>query len=331
MDAEIIKTGPTKDHHTYLGASDIGAVAGINPFRSALDVWAAKRQEVQIDPSIQMEIGSAFERPALDIYSKLKTANLSFPGTLIHPRHPWAGATPDAIADEKLVVECKIVGWQSAKFWGDPDEGPEGVPAAVICQVHWQSWIVSAVLGCLCEVADVVCVQGTQMQIYEVPIQKHMTDHLASIGHEFWRINILAGEMPALEGSHVKEILEAIHPKHLKDKLEPMPPAVSALAYSYNKIREEIKGAEATKADLYNQIIKRIGDKAGFENPDAAPGEVSKVSWKAGKGKPAWKSIAEDAGSRIDRNMYQHIIKKCTPEIGGRVLRVNLKKGKKED
>lgn len=326
MEPETIKTGPTIEHKSYLGASDIGAVAGVNPFRTALDVWAAKKQDIKISSNIAMEIGNAFERPSLDIYSKLKNAKLNYPGTLLHPKFQWAGATPDAIANDRLVVEVKIVGWPSAKFWGDPDDGPEGIPDAINCQVHWQSWIVAACFGHLCEVADVVCVQGTKMAIYEVPIERTMIDHLHSIGHEFWRVNVLEGQMPELEGKHVKDILEAIHPKHLKDQLEPMPPSVSELAARYQNIRKEIREAEENKSDLYNQMINLIGDKAGFENKTASSGEASRITWKAQKGRPAWKTIAEDAGSRIDRNMYQHIIKKGTPESSGRVLRVNIKK-----
>jgi len=314
--SEIVPTGPTvEDHNSYLGASDIGAVAGQSSYQTALDVWAEKRGVTHFEGNEFTEMGNAFERPALELYAKRHGVELSYPGTLIHSGFPWAGATPDAIADRKMVAECKIVGRNASRRWGDPEDGPDGVPAEVLCQVHWQTWIArdNNVLKANGYPAHVVAVMGTDMPVYEVPIEDEMIEGLIEIGRDFWERCIVGGEMPVIEGDHASDILAAIHPRHLRDSLDPMTAEIEKLAREYDEARDAASDSEAHQKQIGAQLKALIGEGAGFQ------GNGVTATWKAPKGSPSWKKIAEAAGATTE------IIKRFTPEFGKRKLHVKIK------
>ena len=58
-----VQTGPTEESRSYLGASDIAAVLGIAPYRTALDVWAEKVHGIGVTDNEPMRIGRELERP----------------------------------------------------------------------------------------------------------------------------------------------------------------------------------------------------------------------------------------------------------------------------
>lgn len=318
MNEAQVSVGPT-DHHTYLGASDIGAVAEQSQFKTSLDVWAEKKgiavkerdpDDGEIRP---VDVGNAFERPAIELYALRKGVEVTYPGTLRHPEFGWAGATPDAIEDGRLCLQCKIVGPHMLKFWGEPSDGPDGIPADTLCQVHWETWIARAVLGIPGEVAKVLAAKGTSIPDYEIPIDDGMIEGLVEIGREFWEKHVIGGEMPVIEGDHASDILAAIHPRHMRDKLDPMTAEVEKLAREYDDARDAEKEADAHQKQIGAQLKALIGEGAGYQ------GNGVTATWKTVKGSPSWKKIAEAAGAT------REIIKRCTPEFGARKLHVKIK------
>lgn len=97
------------DRTTSLGSSDIGAVAGVNPHRSKLDVWAEK---LQLAPPFEgneaTRIGQAIEAVVLDdLYAKARGVHhVDRPGVLWHPRESWIRATPDGVSWQRQEAQC---------------------------------------------------------------------------------------------------------------------------------------------------------------------------------------------------------------------------------
>ena len=68
MSAAVVPTGPTEDRNTYLGASDMAAVAGVHPYATALDVFASKTGLVPpIPDNPRMRVGRKLERPVVEL------------------------------------------------------------------------------------------------------------------------------------------------------------------------------------------------------------------------------------------------------------------------
>ncbi len=266
-------TGPTLDHANYLGASDIGVIVGENHLaRDQSDVWGEKKGYLHFEGTVETDLGNEVERPVLAVWAKWQGADLAFPGTFIHPDEPWAGATVDAIRDERISVEFKFVGRQMALEWGPAHLGADGVPAVVICQLHWQTWVLRA-NGFTIERGQVVACLGTELRTYDVEIDEDLIALLVEQGRTWWVRHVIGDERP--EGRAGRELVAAIHPANVRPQLEPMTDEVRDLAIPYDKARGDEKAAKAEKELLYPQLCDLVGDGSGFE------GDGVKVTWKA--------------------------------------------------
>lgn len=108
-----------RDRRLTVGASDIAAILGIDPFRSAAELW---RQRIENDPFIgnkDTARGLIFEEALCQFYCSEYFAGVKGPVrkqvALTHP-NTWAVATPDMIlravpigqtSEKSLVVDVK--------------------------------------------------------------------------------------------------------------------------------------------------------------------------------------------------------------------------------
>lgn len=104
-----------------LGASEIAAVAGLNPHASPWDVWLAKTGQSRFEGNELTEWGQRLEPAIRQKYSDETGLDVVVPRTsLFHPERPWQRATPDgmvwegieqdvrdAIADRELLLSPK--------------------------------------------------------------------------------------------------------------------------------------------------------------------------------------------------------------------------------
>jgi len=290
--------GPTTDRRLTLGASEISAVVGLNPYQGPVSVWAAKTDpnyvndvpRMDLDGKIHpVDVGHALERAVLvDLYARPRGYLLDFPGTVVCEEEPWASATPDALVrGTPLGAECKIVGTRQMHRWSDDEaEGPEGIPTEVNCQAQWQAWVrkLAAV--------DVVALIGTEVRVYNVPRHEEMIAVLVAAGRDFWTRCVIGGQMPVqIDGSEAtRRVLERHFGKESRGMLEPTP-AVLATAIAYADSGGFVKQYEAEKKQAGNHLRALIGEAAGFEGE--IDGRKLKVTWKEQAGRADWERRAE--------------------------------------
>lgn len=317
---KIAPTGPTEDRRTYLGASDIGAVAGLNPYKTALDVWAEKTGvAVQPDDAARarMRTGIVLERPVLEqLYGPVQPCALAYPGTL-RGAEPWIAATPDAVATppgdvwrrdrtpnpRAWAVEVKIVGLRAAARW---DDGGGEVPPEVYCQAQWQL----GVLGL--PRAHVVALLGTELRIVEIARDEDALAGLVDIGRDFWRRSVEGGEMPAPDGSErARHIVEARW-RRADAGLVEMTAVIASAARAYVEARRRALDADTDKNAAANALRVALGAHEG------AAGDGLKVTWKEQRGPVDWEAYATalggtepaaDAYRREDTRVLRVIVK----------------------
>lgn len=312
-------SGSTLDRTTYLGGSEIGAVAGLSPYANALDVWASKVDGASKVATEAMGAGTYFEGAIVGWYAKrfgIALDSLSMLGTCRSEREPWIAATPDRVSiGRRRTLQAKMVGVHGASRWGDEEDGPDGVPAEVLAQVQWEMLSVREAGIVEAEAADVVAQIGTEQRVYEVPWDADFAGDLVELGRVFWIGCVLGRRMPEItaEGADAaRQALARRYPRHLRGMAEATPDVI-ALARLYEQARREREAASANVDLAAAKLQSLIADGEGFS------GDGVKVTWKANaSGGTDWKGLAQSLAPTSEQMaMYAR--------PGARVLRVTVK------
>ncbi len=237
--------------HT-LGASEIAAVCGLDPFRGPWDVWADKMGLDIRQPFAEADMGHLFERPLLEHYSRTTGVSLTYPETMFHPLHKWVSATPDGLASDR-VVQVKVVGAQMAHKWDG------GVPEYAVCQVQWEMFVTELPLAVV-----VACVGGTDYRALDVPADTEIQQSLFDIGREFWEQHVLTGVPPDPDASEACR--KALSARHLRVSADMIPASreLVEMACEYKALSRQIKALETEQDAIGNALRLAIGERSGF-------------------------------------------------------------------
>lgn len=269
-------SAPTIDHGSYLGASDIGVIAGENHMaRDESDVWGEKMGLLTFKPTLETDIGQAVERPIMELWAKRNGVTLEYPGTLIHPVEKWAGATVDAwIVEWQEPAEFKFIGAQMFNHWGPAHLGGAGAPSAVVCQNHWQAWLLDA-HGYTPKRGRIILCMGTELREYVVDLDSALTGVLVDEGRAWWHRHVIGNVRP--DGRRGRDLVNAIHPANVRKELDPMTDRVRGLAEAYLHAKDREKEATAAISGIGPMLCDIVADGSGYE------GDGLKVTWKADK------------------------------------------------
>lgn len=284
-----------------LGASEIAAVCGIDPFRGVWDVWASKMGLDTLDGNTASPMGHLFERPLLEHYSKTTGVTLEIlPPTMTHPTLSWVAATPDGLAADR-VVQVKVVGAHMAHKW------EQGVPDYVVCQVQWEMFVTGKPLAVV-----VACVGGTDYRVLDVVADSELQQSLFEIGRRFWFDHVVTQTPPAVDSSEACRAALSARYRNVGADLLPANELLVTMAREYKRIGKQLAQLEQDQRAIANTMRAAIGECSGFEFPGG------RVQWRQEKGKPLYKALALELGATPEQ-IAKHT---AQPE---RVLRVYIK------
>lgn len=176
-----------KERKNYITASDIAAIIGENPYKTAIDVYLDKISD-DIDlstPSEAAHFGNLLEDVIAEEYARRtgftveKEDNL-----LIHPDYPFLAGTIDRWANNKKhVLEIKTTSFMNKDQWGE--EGTDSIPLAYLCQVSIYASI------CNVDFVDVCVLIGGQIfKQYRYNRDIKLETQLITIAKNFWNHNV---------------------------------------------------------------------------------------------------------------------------------------------
>jgi putative phage-type endonuclease len=255
---------------TGIGASEVASVVGLNPWRSAHDVWLLKRGLVDESGNVKTRMGTRVETCVLEEYIAETGAEIANFGTVRHTSNDWMLATPDAcVFGAPRLVEVKCVGWRSAFHWGTEEDA---IPDYYRPQCQWQMTVTGAT-----EVHVAAWIGGSDFRIYTVRHNEALEAALVEACRAFWFENVLAGEPPPVDGSEgARRMLAELYPRNTK----PLVKATSEherLADLLARARVAYDEAELAKKAAENALIKAIGDADGITS------DAWKATYKATK------------------------------------------------
>ena len=261
---------------SHVGGSDVAAIMGLSPWRTAYQVWAEKaglaepedisdRPRVEWGTRLEGEVAHKFSETHRDLPSVTLPDGPEVVTVMVSRSRPWAMATLDGFTTggdgSNGVLEIKTAHYPTSKLWGESGTGAGGVPAHYLAQVnHYLS-----VTGW--DRADVaVLIDGWDYREYAFDCDP--TDVAAVTGavDRFWEDNVRAGVPPEVVGADAGA-LRAVHAEPGGDYVDG-----DALALQMVEEWREAKGrARTAKSDadaLEARLKAMIGDSRGLAFPE---------------------------------------------------------------
>lgn len=259
----------------YIGGSDAGAVIGMNPYKSAYELWAEKTGKLPaFEGNMNTEVGTWLEGFVADKFEEVtgkKVQNDNFVN--VNDVYPFACANIDRkVVGERAFLEIKTT---SSVGVMRQLRNENEFPAAYYAQcVHYL-----AVTG-LDKAYLAVLVLGTpkDFKVYELERDEAEIAALMTAEADFWNNHVLADKAPCPDGSEsASETIAALYPDSTDESIDLT--AYKAELDTLKEIKTQIKELDGIKSEVENHI------KAVMENAGRGACDGYKVSYASSERK----------------------------------------------
>ena len=249
--------------------TDAGAIVGMNPYKSALQVFVDKTTDnIEVFDNEAMKQGRDLEEYVAQRFcettgKKVRRANAIFS----NDEHPWMLADFDRlVVGERAGLECKTVSAYSADKWKNG-----AIPLHYQLQIQhylavsgYDAWYIAALI------------LGKEFIVHKIERDEELIQSLITIEKRFWEQNVLVGIMPDPDGSKTAD--------EVLGKYFPQKEGISVLLPDYmetqlnrrRELVELIEKLETEKKTIEQGVKKYLGDS----NATEAENESFFVRWK---------------------------------------------------
>lgn len=241
-----------------IGGSDAAAVAGLNPWKSPVDVWLEKTGMVSPPDLDEMNEAAYWGTVLEDLIAKEFTRQTGLKvrrrnAILRHPDYPFMIADVDRLItspDEGTgVLEVKTTSAWARDQW-DGDRVPDHY------MIQLQHYL--AVTGCKWGYMAVL-IGGQTYKHVRVERDDELINYLVQIEAEFWRL-VESQTPPVYDGSEASsEVLKRLYPKGRPEQIT-LPDEALTLIEQYEEAAKAEKVAKARKEAAANQLKGLLGE-----------------------------------------------------------------------
>ena len=196
-----------EERRSYIGATDAGAILGVNPYRTPHDVWLDKKGLIEDESSIAMRAGTYMEAFIAAEYQRHTGVKILRSQTYRHKDHAWAGCNPDRevkINGVPGLLECKRVGFWASKNFGQ--DGSDQIPEHYMIQILWQLIVTGRKFVQLAALVD-----DRELRIFTYSLDpdlsatahifpKELARDVFKVCGQFWHHNIMGDNEPPMTG-----------------------------------------------------------------------------------------------------------------------------------
>lgn len=290
-----------RDRTTFIGGTDISALFGQNPWKTAFAVWHEKTGQAEpIPDNTSMEWGRLLEpviaakfvaqHPEFALYTQCQE--------LTHPQHPMIGGTVDAWLIEaknatdmqylKAGLEIKTA--QSDARWVDDEP-----PAHYWMQCQWYCGIARA-MGCDVDTWHVaVLFHGNDYREYTIPFDEVFFNDAMTYAVGWWDKHVIGGEPVEIDGS---EAARQYQTERFKDGrtntmivADTLPTTDQEVINAYLALKKKMVTDELDLAVLEAQVMQIVGTNRGITHPSGV-----KITWVRSEPSisTAWAEVAKE-------------------------------------
>lgn len=261
---------------TRLSSTDISAILGLNPWRTAADVQFEKLYQTEsLKENESMAIGTMLEPSIVRWAADELGGELRYPlPTTVHPKCDLLCATPDAavvLHGQVRGVEAKtagiVRGFAAKEEWGEA--GSAEVPEMYVAQVQTQI----AVMGW--EVVTLAAlIAGRGRVLYEIPREMDAEESLIAIASAWWKKHIIE-QAPCVDadGNPIYPSMETL--KRIVRKSQSPRNVSASLVKSWLEWRQTRLDAEKCEKAAQEALLAGIGD-----GDAAVVGDVEVATYK---------------------------------------------------
>ncbi len=250
-----------------IGGSDAGAVCGLNPYVTAMQVYHDKTSDAVNDEDNEaMRQGRDLEDYVAQRFmeaagKKVRKANAIFQ----HEEYPFMLANPDRlISGENAGLECKTASPYMADKWKDG-----GIPLHYQIQCHHymavcgtEAWYIA------------VLIYGKEFKFHKIERDEGIIADLVQIEKGFWENNVLAHTIPEPDGSKAADEVIASYFKNTIQTPILLPSSFDGKLERHQDIVSTMDEMEREKKQIEQELKLYMGEAETAEN------EQFKVSWK---------------------------------------------------
>ena len=318
----------TADRLTGLGGSDLGAILGLNPYRTPFQVWSEKSgQSEPFTGNLQTRFGSYAEEFVAREYSDRTGRQVQRYNSLLrHPNAPLLGHIDRLVVPEgakrashmreirtDLGLEAKTAHALAASRngdWGEP--GTDAVPASYLIQCQAYMLLTG------CAHWDLAVLFGnSDFAIYHLHQDPELGEYIVDEASRWWRDYVIADTPPPPSSE-----LEARQrwPGHTPGKVVDLDEAQAELLRDYAALKRQAKSQEAWEKILRDQLFPVLADadEIRINGQAVATYRANKASDKTD-----WKALADELLRGFDPEDRDRYLADYTTSVPGpRVLRL---------
>lgn len=240
-----------------IGGSDAASILGLNPYSSAIDVYADKLGLIEPKEETEsMWLGNVLEPFVAKRFEKETGMSVQRRNAILqHPDHPWMIANVDRmVVGQKAGLEIKTTSLFNKTRFADGE-----VPLPYYVQMLHYLAVTGATDWYL-----VVLVLGRSLHVFHVQRNESEVDALIQAEKNFWENHVLKQIPPPPDGSEAAgEMLKRLFPKERGDGFMVPLYGKEVELQRIITLEDEIKTLEKESDALKQQVQLEIGEADG--------------------------------------------------------------------
>ncbi len=243
----------------HIGASDMAAILGLNPYRTSYDVWLEKTDKLNpdLDKTNQaIEIGNSLENYVLDMAeNELGEIERNVP-TIVRPELYMACNLDGRLRADGVPTEAKTAGMTGPLVanWGPAFS--DQVPEEYIVQTHHQMICTNHEISYLPALLG-----GRGFFIYRILKNDALADMIVKTAADFW-VKFVKTDTPPDNSLPTLEVIK----KHRRTPTKTVEVDGEVMA-AYIKAKEDFAEAEAAKDQAQADLLAHMGDAECATSP----------------------------------------------------------------
>lgn len=278
MSRILTKLTPQTSHLEWLGyrqkgigGSDAAAILGMNRWKSPIDIWLSKTQEIDEanEDNKQSEYaywGNVLEEiVAAEFCKRTGLAVRRRNAILMHDKYDYIIANIDReVVGQKVGLECKTASAYKKEEWTE-----EEIPAEYIIQCQhymavtgYEAWWIACLIG------------GNQFIYKKIERDEEFIEILLKAECEFWNSHVITNVMPPVDGSEASmDALEKMYPEADSELSVVLDADDEKLLKERQSLNELSKQTKSRIDEIENQIKQKMG------NAECAKGQNYDIKW----------------------------------------------------